>query len=136
MTTIASPAPADEPPRFVRRLRDTVRFLDDLLSSPCHLATIDGTDSGEVLTSAFEGSGKWRGNVPLALSRMGVISRVRAPEGSLATRRARRRHRKSGEVGLWRLVDRDEAERIRRDCAARLEQLPSEPRQQTLFEMD
>ncbi len=84
-------------------------FLRDLLAGPDGIAG---------LTSApppfdrrpFRDGGKWRGDIPRALVRRGIVAAVTAKAGAVAAP-AERPTRNGTCVRLWRLIDRPAAER-------------------------
>lgn len=72
------------------------------------LATDDGTATIDVatddLTHQFAGGGKWRGTVVSALARRRIFERI-------GDRKSDRPTRDRGYLSLWRLRDRDKAQR-------------------------
>ena len=109
---------------YVRR--DTLRFLDAMMASPIRTASMDDAVGG--LATTFADGGKWRGSIPKALDREGLIE-------SAGVRRSDRLARHRGYVGEWRAVDlgginckRDE---LRRWLAENPE--PVEPVAESLF---
>ncbi len=79
-----------------------VALLQALMAADDGTATID--DATDDLTHRFVGGGKWRGTVTSALSRRGIIERI-------GDRRSDRPTRHRGYVSLWRLNDRNKAQR-------------------------
>ncbi len=92
--------------------RDTLRFLDALLSSATGCATLD--DATPDLKAKHADGGKWRGAVVKRLRAAGIIVAV----GYV---RSCRLHRNAGPSVEWRLIDRDGAVRLRAVLAAQLQ---------------
>lgn len=77
-----------------------VALLRALLAADDSTGTID--DATDDLDHRFEGGGKWRGTIPSALSRRGIIERI-------GDRKSDRPTRHRGYVSVWRLRDREKA---------------------------
>ena len=87
--------------------RDTLRFLDVLLSSSDGTATLDvATDD---LSEKYRDGGRWRASIPKRLKAEGLIVAERVVKSSRPARHA-------GYVTEWRVTDRSAADR-RRDAA-------------------
>jgi hypothetical protein len=130
MTSTNDPDFATEMP--ARRLQTISAFLRALLNSPTGEATLNDADDDRARQQPFPGGGKWRGLVVRALAARGIIRRVRAGE-ALTTVRSRRPPRKGGELGLWRLADRDAARQLADQIATRLADNDN-PTQRDLFD--
>lgn len=76
--------------------RDTLRFLDAMMGRADRTATTD--DAADDLAATFTDGGKWRGSIPGALAREGLVVRV----GMVRSGRPSR-HR--GYVTLWKAAD-------------------------------
>lgn len=87
--------------------RDTLRFLDVLLSSPDGTATLDAATDD--LSENFRNGGRWRASIPKRLKAEGLIVAERVVKSSRPARHA-------GYVTEWRVTDRSAANR-RRDAA-------------------
>jgi hypothetical protein len=85
--------------------RDTLRFLDALVSSPTATATMDDA-AGEVF-GGHEDAGKSRGSIAKGLAEDGLIAQAKVV-------RSTRKARHGGWVILWRIEDRHFVE-CRRD---------------------
>ena len=94
--------------------RDTVRFLDCLLSSPNGCATTDAATDD--LKRKHADGGKWRASIPKRLKTIGVIVAERVVKSTRPARHA-------GFLTEWRLIDRPTAEELR---AALADDLPKE----------
>jgi hypothetical protein len=77
-------------------VRDTLRFIVAILAAPDGTATLD--DAAD-LASAFADGGRWRGSIPTALARRGLIECAGHRQSDRAAR-----HR--GLVTVWRAIDR------------------------------
>lgn len=78
-----------------------VAFLRVLLDAREGTATID--DATADLSECFEHGGKWRGSIPSALAKRGIIRRI-------GDRKSDRPTRHRGYVSVWQLVDREKAQ--------------------------
>ena len=77
----------------------------------------------------FRDGGKWRGDIPKALARRGIIVAVASKAGAVAAP-AERPSRNATVVRLWRLIDRPAARRRLAELTAR----PKRPTDPTLFD--
>ena len=91
--------------------RDTLRFLDALLSSATGCATLD--DATADLKAKHTDGGKWRGAVVKRLRAAGIVVAVRYV-------RSCRLYRNAGPSVEWQLIDRIGAARLRAVLAAEL----------------
>lgn len=82
--------------------RGQLRLLRAILSNPARTATTD--DACRDRGAEFDDGGKWRGSVPLALARRGLIQRVGFTTSSRPSRHA-------GYVAIWRADDDDAVRR-------------------------
>lgn len=111
------------PPRDLC-IESEILFIQQLLDAPNGIAG---------LTSApppfdkrpFRDGGKWRGDIPKALVRRGIISAVSAKAGTVAAP-AERPTRNGTCIKVWRLIDRSAAERRLAELTARRKR-PADP---------
>lgn len=82
--------------------RDTLKFLDSLLSSSTGCATLD--DAADSLRGKYLDGGKWRASIPKRLKADGLIVYERVVKSARLARHA-------GYSTEWRLIDRNGAER-------------------------
>jgi hypothetical protein len=92
--------------------RDTLRFLDALLSSATGCATLD--DATDDLRRKHADGGKWRASVPKRLKADGLIVGEQVLKSVRPTRHA-------GYLTEWRLIDHDAAERRRAELLVELQ---------------
>lgn len=92
-------------------------FLLDLLAAPNGVAGMTSAPP-PYDRKPFRDGGKWRGEIPKALARRGIIAPLRLDEAAGATP-AKRPTRNSTCVRLWRLIDRPAALRRLAELDAR-----------------
>ncbi len=98
--------------------RDTLRFLDALLTSPDGTATLDtATDE---LSEKFRDGGRWRASIPKRLKADGLIVAERVVKSSRPARHA-------GYVTEWRVTDRSAADRRRDQLREFIRSNPNRP---------
>jgi len=101
-------------------------FLADLLRSPDGIAGLISAPE-PYDRKPFKDGGKWRGSVPVALYRAGIIRPLMRSETATAAT-AKRPARHAGIVRLWKLINRRAAE-------SRFAELSARPRRNpTLFD--
>ena len=98
--------------------RDTLRFLDVLLSSDDGTATLD--DATNDLSVNYRDGGNWRASIPKRLKADGLIVAERVVKSSRPARHA-------GYSTEWRLTDRTTAERRRDQLREFLRSNPNRP---------
>ncbi len=98
--------------------RDTEKFLDAILSSPDGLATMD--DAADKLTVNYRAGGRWRAAVPMGLKREAIIAADSVGKSSRPARHA-------GLQTVWRLTDRNAAERRLAETREFLRSNPNRP---------
>ena len=98
--------------------RDTLRFLDVLLSSPNETATLD--EATDDLSVNYRDGGNWRASIPKRLKADGLIVAERVVKSSRPARHA-------GYSTEWRLTDRTTAERRRDQLREFLRSNPNRP---------
>ncbi len=91
-----------------------IAFLDALLRSTDGTATLDDATPPDDLQQKFSDGGKWRGSVPLSLSKAGIIEKAGEAISNRPSRHA-------GTLRLWRLVDRPKAILLRCRLSAALD---------------
>ncbi len=103
-------------------------FLADLLRSPSGLAGLNSAPP-PYDRRPFRDGGKWRGEIPKALVRRGIIAAATAKAGAVAAP-AERPTRNGTCIRLWRLIDRLAAERR----LVQLSERSKRPADRTLFD--
>ncbi len=103
-------------------------FLLDLLDAPNGVAALVSAPT-PFDKKPFADGGKWRGDIPKALVRRGIIVAVTTRDRAVAAP-AERPSRNNTVVRLWKLIDRPAAERRLAELNARRRR-PAEP---TLFD--
>lgn len=98
--------------------RDTLKFLDVLLSSPDGTATMDSATDD--LSERFRDGGRWRASIPKRLKAEGLIVAERVVKSSRPARHA-------GYVTEWRVTDRSAADRRREVAREFLRSNPFRP---------
>ncbi len=98
--------------------RDTVRFLDVLLSSADGTATLDAATDD--LSMNHRDGGRWRASIPKRLKAEGLIVAERVVKSSRPARHA-------GYVTEWRVTDRNAADRRRAAAREYLRSNPNRP---------
>jgi hypothetical protein len=91
--------------------RDSIRFLDALLSSATGCATLD--DATDDLQQQHADGGKWRASIPKRLRADGLIVAERVLKSARPARHA-------GYLTEWRLIDRNAAVARRSALAAEI----------------
>ena len=103
-------------------------FLRDLLRSPDGIAAMTSAPP-PYDRRPFADGGKWRGEIPKALVRRGIIAAVTSRTRAVASP-AERPSRNNTVVRLWKLIDRPAAERRLAERTARRKR----PADRTLFD--
>ena len=98
--------------------RDTLRFLDVLLSSDDGTATLD--DATNDLSVNYRDGGNWRASIPKRLKAEGLIVAERVVRSSRPVRNA-------GYVTEWRVTDRSAVDRRREVAREFLRSNPNRP---------
>ncbi len=130
MSTLAHTAPDGEGERRHLARESEKLFLLDLLRSPHGVAALTAAPP-PYDRKPFKDGGRWRGCVPKALLRRGIVAPVTVADAAGFTPAERpTRHRTC--VRLWRLIDRPAAERRACELAAAT---PTRPPDRTLFDL-
>lgn len=96
-------------------------FLRDLLNSPNGIAGMTSAPA-PYDRIPFADGGRWRGSIPQELRRRGIIRPLLRSENATAVT-ALRPSRHAGITRLWKLTDRDAAERRLRELDVRASRL-------------
>jgi len=105
-----------------------ILFLRDLLDAPNGAAAMTSAPKPFDM-KPFADGGKWRGGVPMAMKRRGIIAIGMSDEAASAVA-AKRPPRNNTRVLLWTLTDRPAAERRLAELNARRRR----PADRTLFD--
>lgn len=120
---MTSTKPGHPPPLDL--IADSERlFLRDLLAAPDGIAALTSAPK-PYDRRPFADGGKWRGDIPKALVRRGIIVAVTAKAGAVAAP-AERPSRNNTVVRLWKLIDRPAAECRLAELTARRKR-PADP---------
>lgn len=93
-------------------------FLQDLLKASDGIAGLKSAPA-PYDRRPFPDGGKWRGNIPKALVRKGIIVPFNYREDRYASEHANRPTRNGSWLALWKLANREAAERRLADLNAR-----------------
>lgn len=105
---MTSTTPRHPPPRDLC-IESEILFLRQLLAAPDGIAALTSAPA-PYDKKPFRDGGRWRGDVPKALMRRGIIEPVTADDCAVASA-AQRPSRNRTILRRWRLIDRSAAKR-------------------------